>query len=186
MTMITPSHPNFIETSSNTVQLKLQYIPPSPCKHHVLFCPILLTNERDQLQTVRKHTNLLIREEMPSLHGADPVGSIDQAIKASGTMATWEQPIFRLQSPEFFKAYRRTVFLKDVWYRRWISHWLCLKNTSWCHDARMWQQKVFANLPPGSLLLTALLLAVITSLDGGVTVGWQCGAQGWSVLLWWV
>jgi len=35
----------------------------------------------------------------------------------------------------------------------------------------MWQQKVFANLPPGSLLLTALLLAVITSLDGGVTVG---------------
>ena len=53
-------HLFLLERSSNTVQLKLQYCTSLHAKITCLFCPLVLRNEREQLQTPRKHTNLLI------------------------------------------------------------------------------------------------------------------------------
>lgn len=105
---------NKLQPSSAQAEVHpLEYIwvsSESPCKDHVFFWSLVLRNQGISCKPLAN------REECQACM-VQILLEVLQAIKASGTTATWEQPIFRLQwhFPEFFKAYRRRV-LKDVWY----------------------------------------------------------------------
>ena len=109
--MTTPSHPDFIcYCLKNSVFVDLKAFGRAWSAHAKItcfFCSLLLTNEpgKDHLQTLRKHTNLLIERK----YQAGMVQILFQALQAI-------KPIFLAQwhFPESCKAYRRTVFLKDA------------------------------------------------------------------------